>query len=70
MTYASQIITVLHNDEIYRVETDNVGIVITAIRYYDHRMTCGEEITYQNIPQSVMRQVQKQIVKNLTKGNL
>ena len=68
MSAASQIITVLHNDEIYRVETDNVGCVIEAIRYYDHRMTCGEAITYQNIPHSVMRQVQKQIAKNITKG--
>ena len=56
-------ITIAYNDDLYQITTDSHGTVMSAVLFYDTRMTNGEEVPSRDVPVKVMQDVQKYLAQ-------
>ncbi len=56
-------ITIAYNDDLYQIITDSLGTVMSAVLFYDQRMTNGEEVLPRDVPVKVLQDVQKYLAQ-------
>jgi hypothetical protein len=56
-------IIIAHNDELWEIISDSLGGLVSAVLYYDTRMTAGEEVPLRAVPDKVVSEVHKYLSK-------